>query len=168
MIGLFLTGVLIICGSLFINRNKWVNYSLVALFVILLWILGIYEYQNQNLQQFIFFKSDSLSLLLLLALCFVSVPVLFHAYRYIEAHNVDETPHSRGLFFAAMVLLISACGVAYLSNHIAVTWIFVEITTLSASALIYHHRNIRALEGVWKYVFICAISITFIISESFS
>jgi hydrogenase-4 component F len=51
---------------------------------------------------------------------------------------------------------------AYLSNHIAVTWIFVEITTLSASALIYHHRNIRALEGVWKYVFICAISITFV------
>ena len=51
---------------------------------------------------------------------------------------------------------------SYLSNHIAVTWIFVEITTLSASALIYHHRNIRALEGVWKYVFICAISITFI------
>ena len=61
-----------------------------------------------------------------------------------------------------MVLLISACSVVYLSGHIAVTWIFIEITTLSASALIYHHRNLRALEGVWKYVFICAISITFV------
>jgi len=61
-----------------------------------------------------------------------------------------------------MVMLISACSMAYISNHIAVTWIFVEITTLSASALIYHHRNIRALEGVWKYVFICALSISFI------
>jgi len=59
-------------------------------------------------------------------------------------------------------MLITAIGVAYLSNHIAVTWIFVEITTLSASALIYHHRNERSLEGTWKYVFICAISITLI------
>ena len=30
------------------------------------------------------------------------------------------------------------------------------------SALIYHHRNKLALEGTWKYVFICAISITFV------
>ncbi len=162
MLGIFLIGTLIISSLLFFNKNKWVNYSLVGLFVVILWIFGIYEYQHQNLTQFIFFKSDSLGLLLLLALCFIAAPVLFHAFRYIEAHNVDETPHSRGLFFAAMVLLIAACCAAYLSNHIAVTWFFVEITTLSASALIYHHRNIRALEGVWKYVFICAISITFI------
>ena len=51
---------------------------------------------------------------------------------------------------------------AYLSNHIAVTWIFVELTTLSASAFIYHRRNNRSLEGTWKYVFVCAISITLI------
>jgi hydrogenase-4 component F len=49
-----------------------------------------------------------------------------------------------------------------MANHIAVIWIFTELTTLSASALIYHHRNKLALEGVWKYVFICAISITFV------
>ncbi|BBE19115.1 hydrogenase-4 component F [Aquipluma nitroreducens] len=60
------------------------------------------------------------------------------------------------------MLLISAISAGYLSNHIAVTWIFTEITTLSASALIYHHRNKLALEGTWKYVFICAISITFV------
>jgi len=36
------------------------------------------------------------------------------------------------------------------------------MTTLSASMLIYHHRNKLALEGTWKYVFICAISITFV------
>jgi hydrogenase-4 component F len=162
MIGIFLIGVLIISVWLYFNRNTFVNYSLVSLFIALLWGLGIYESQNMNLTQLVFFKTDSLGLLLLLTLCVVAVPAIFHGYRYIEKHNTDETPRSRGLFFAAMVLLISACSVAYLSNHIAVTWIFVEITTLSASALIYHHRNIRALEGVWKYVFICAISITFI------
>jgi Formate hydrogenlyase subunit 3/Multisubunit Na+/H+ antiporter, MnhD subunit len=162
MIGIFLIGVLTISLGLFLNRNKFVNYTLVSIFVGLLWTLGVYEYLHLNSTELTFFTTDSLGLILLLVLCFISGPVLFHGYRYIEKHTETETPRTRGLFFAAMVLLISACGIAYLSNHIAVTWIFVEITTLSASALIYHHRNIRALEGVWKYVFICAISITFI------
>ena len=162
MIVLFLIGTILICCGLFFNRSRLVNYLLVSLYVVMLWGLGVYECFHLNQTEFVFFRTDPLGLLLLLVLCLVAAPALFHSYRYLEKHNTDETPHSRGLFFGAMVLLISACSVAYLSNHIAVTWIFVEITTLSASALIYHHRNIRALEGVWKYVFICAISITFI------
>jgi hydrogenase-4 component F len=61
-----------------------------------------------------------------------------------------------------LVLLITSISAAYLANNIAVIWIFTELTTLSASALIYHHRNKLALEGTWKYLFICAISITFV------
>jgi hydrogenase-4 component F len=160
MIIIFLIGTLIISGWLFINRNTFVNYSLLIVYLVFLWVLGIYEYQHLNVIEFNFFKPDSLGILMLMALCVVSIPAFFHGYRYIATH--EGSAKSRGLFFASMVFLITACGIAYLSNHIAVTWIFVELTTLSASALIYHHRNIRALEGVWKYVFICAISITFI------
>lgn len=162
MIGIFLTGAFIISGALFLNRNIVVNYALLLVYVVLLCSFGFFEYHSINVRELEFFKPDALGILLLTALCIVSIPVIFHGYRYIEKHNVDETPGSRGLFFSAMVMLISACSVVYLSGHIAVTWIFVEITTLSASALIYHHRNLRALEGVWKYVFICAISITFV------
>ena len=162
MIGIFLTGAFIISGWLYFNRNIFVNYALLLIFIGFLSVFVFFEYHHINIREMEFFKPDALAILLLTALCIVSVPVIFHGYRYIEKHNVDETPKSRGLFFGSMVLLISACSVVYLSGHIAVTWIFVEITTLSASALIYHHRNIRALEGVWKYVFICAISITFV------
>lgn len=162
MIVLFLIAAILISCGLFINRSRWVNYLLVSLYLVLLWGFGVYECFHLNQTEYGFFKSDSLGLLLLLALCVIAVPALFHSSRYLEVHNIDETPHSKGLFFGAMTLLITACSMAYLSNHIAVTWIFVEITTLSASTLIYHHRNLRALEGVWKYVFICALSITFI------
>ncbi len=162
MIGIFLIGALIIGGSLFFNRNKFINYSLLGIFLALLLTFGFYEYFNLNRVELGFFKSDAIGVLLLVSLCVIAVPVIIHGYRYIEKHNVDETPQSRGIFFGAMVFLISACSIVYLSSHIAVSWIFIEITTLSASALIYHHRNIRALEGVWKYVFICTISITFV------
>jgi hydrogenase-4 component F len=147
---------------LYLNKKAIVNYALLCVYIVLLVSFCIYEYRHINIPEYELFKPDALAVLLLMALCVVATAVIFHGYRYIEKHNVDETPKSRGLFFGSMVILISACCMAYLSDHIAVTWIFVEITTLSASALIYHHRNIRALEGVWKYVFICAISITFI------
>jgi hydrogenase-4 component F len=160
MIGTFLAGTALIGLVLYFNKNTIVNYALVILYCILLCTLGVYEYQNLDQRQLEFFKPDALAVLLLITLCIVSLPAFYHAYRYIATH--DETPRSRGLFFAAMVVLISAVAMAYLSNNIAVAWIFVEITTLSASVLIYHHRNLKALEGVWKYVFICAISITFI------
>jgi len=162
MIGIFLTGAFLISGWLFFNRNKFINYALLFIFMAMLVVFSVVEYNNLNIVELQFFKPDALGVLLLVALSIVSIAVIIHGYRYIEKHNVDETPKSRGVFFGAMVLLITACSVVYLSGHIAVTWIFIEITTLSASALIYHHRNLRALEGVWKYVFICAISITFV------
>ena len=67
-----------------------------------------------------------------------------------------------GMYFAAMVMLIASISAAYLSNHMGITWVFVEITTLSASALIYHRRSKLTLEGTWKYIFICSISITLV------
>ena len=162
MIGIFLAGAFAISLGLFFNRNKLVNYALLFVFSALLVVFSIYEYNHINVVELEFFKPDAIGVLLLFALTIVSIPVIIHGYRYIETHNVDETAKSRAVFFGAMVSLISACSIVLLSGHIAVTWIFIEITTLSASALIYHHRNLRALEGVWKYVFICAISITFV------
>ena len=162
MIGIFLTVAFIIGGCLFFNRNMLINYTLLVFFMALLVVFSIVEFNHLNIKELQFFKPDALGVLLLMALSIVSIPIIIHGARYIEVHNIDETPKSRGMFFGSMIILISACSVVYLSGHIAVTWIFVEITTLSASALIYHHRNLRALEGVWKYVFICAISITFV------
>ncbi len=162
MIGIFLTGAFVISGWLLLNRNIFINYTLLVIYMALLVVFGVFEFNHLNINEFEFLRPDALGVLLLSALCIVAIPVIIHGYRYIEIHNIDETPKSRGLFFGSMVMLISACSVVYLSGHIAVTWIFIEITTLSASALIYHHRNLRALEGVWKYVFICAISITFV------
>jgi hydrogenase-4 component F len=50
---------------------------------------------------------------------------------------------------------------AFLSSHIAGTWIFVELTTFAATVLIYHERTEYAIEAAWKYLFVCSIAITF-------
>lgn len=160
MIGIYLFIAFIISGVLFFNRNTILNNVLLIAFLALQIFFTVYEYQHLNIVELQYFKPDALGILLLATLSIVAIPALYHSYVYIAIHH--ENPRARGIYYSAMVMLITAIGAAYLSNHIAVTWIFVEITTLSASALIYHHRNERSLEGTWKYVFICAISVTFI------
>jgi hydrogenase-4 component F len=161
MTGIYLTGGILIAGLLFANRNVIINNLLIILFGLLQTVFTIYQCSNYRGTELEYFTSDSLGLLFLITLTVVSLPALMHSYLYIK-RSPETSHHSRSIYFAALVLLITSISAAYLANHIAVVWIFTELTTLSASALIYHHRNKLALEGTWKYVFICAISITFV------
>jgi hydrogenase-4 component F len=160
MILIYLISAFAIAGILFANRNTVVNNIMIVLFGVLQTTFAIYACYHYKNTSFEYFTFDSLGLLLLLALSIVTIPALFHSYLYIIRHN--ETPQSRAIYYSAIVVLLTAVSAAYLANHIAVIWIFTELTTLAASMLIYHHRNKLALEGTWKYVFICAISITFV------
>lgn len=161
MTAIYLIGSIIISVILFFNRNRIINYLLVSLFAMLQWIFTAYEYYHRGMPEFFdLFTPDALGILLLITLSIIAIPAYYHSYIYFLNNN--DNPRERGIYFAAMTMLIAAIGAAYLSNHIAVTWIFVELTTLSASALIYHRRNNRTLEGTWKYIFVCSISITFV------
>ena len=160
MIGIYLIGALSIALALFLNKNKTLTFVLLGLFLILQGALTIHAYSNFHSTEWSYFTYDSLAVLLLFTLGIITIPAIIHSHIYLEDQPAPLS--ARSIYYASIVLLISAISAGYLSNHIAVTWIFTEITTLSASALIYHHRNKLALEGTWKYVFICAISITFV------
>jgi hydrogenase-4 component F len=160
MVVIYLLGSVAIVLSLFFSRGKHFVYSLLGLFLVWQTWFTAQVCIHSGTVDSVYFTFDSLGIILLVTLSIISIPAALHSYIYIENHF--EPPRSRSLYLASLILLIMAISAGYLSNHIAVTWIFTEITTLSASALIYHHRNKLALEGTWKYVFICAISITFI------
>jgi hydrogenase-4 component F len=157
---IYLIFAFLIAVLIFLNRKTVLNYVLVILFGILQSGFAIYACFNYKNTVLVYFSFDSLGLLLLVTLSIITIAALFHSYLYIKRHN--ETPQSRAIYFAAIVVLLTSVSVAYLANHIAIIWIFTELTTLAASMLIYHHRNKLSLEGTWKYVFICAISITFV------
>jgi len=156
----YLIAAYLTSGLIFVNRKRNLNYALLIFFAILQWSFTVYSCFHHKSTGLWYFTADSLGLLLLITLSIISIPAFYHSCLYIKRH--DETPQSRSIYFASMLTLITSITAAYLANHIAVIWIFAELTTLSASALIYHHRNKLALEGTWKYVFICAISITFV------
>ena len=160
MIGIYLIAAFSIALTLFLSRNKAITFILLGIFMILQAALTVHAYLNIHSTELSYFTYDSLAVLLLLTLTIIAIPAIFHSHIYLQ--DQPAPMQSRAIYYAALVLLVTAISAGYLANHIAVIWIFTEITTLSASALIYHHRNKLALEGTWKYVFICAISITFV------
>jgi hydrogenase-4 component F len=160
MTGIYLAGAFTISGLIFFNRKRLFNYLLVVAFLVLQIGFTIYEYLHINTTELRYFSADSLGILLLITLTIISIPAIYHSYVYLGSKQ--DNPKHTAIYFASIIALLTSLSAAYLSNHIAVTWIFVELTTLCASALIYHRRNNRSLEGTWKYVFVCAISITLV------
>ena len=160
MTGIYLVLAFMIGGLLFFSKRRVLLYLLVTCFLLLQIGFTVYAYLHIDATELYYFSTDALGILLLSALTIISIPALYHGYVYISKNK--ENPRHRAIYFGATVVLLTSISAAYLSNHIAVTWIFVELTTLSASALIYHRRNNRSLEGTWKYVFVCAISITLV------
>lgn len=160
MIGVYLLVVVILSLSLFFARDRKLSYVFVWCFILLQWVFTVYEYNHKNQTDLEYFTSDPLGLIFLGILSIVCVPAFYHSY--VLFNKERNIPRERGIYYAAMVVLIASLSAGYLSNHIGVTWIFVELTTLSASALIYHRRNTRTLEATWKYIFVCSISITLV------
>ncbi len=160
MIGNYLIGALVISILLFFNRSKALNYLLIGIFIVLQCWLTIYEYNHKDIQELGYFTPDALAIIFLFTLSIIAIAAFWYSYIYFN--NEKEIPRERSIYFAAMVILLTALSAAYLADNIAITWIFVEITTLSSSALIYHRRDVRTLEGTWKYLFVCSISITFV------
>ncbi len=104
--------------------------TLISLFLVVQTAFTVYACMHYNETTANYFTFDSLGLIMLITASIISIPSVFHSYVYIE-ESEEATPRSRATYFGALSLLITAVSAAYLANHIAVVWIFTEITTLS-------------------------------------
>lgn len=102
-----------------------------------------------------FFTFDAAGTLFYLLLVVVSTFAFFHSEAYLRECSL----HQMRLYSALLMLLTTAIAGAYFSDNLAVTWIFLEATTLCAAGIIYHRRTPQALEAAWKYVFVCSTGI---------
>ncbi|MFI3331173.1 MAG: proton-conducting transporter membrane subunit [Rikenellaceae bacterium] len=101
------------------------------------------------------FTFDSVGVLFFSLLSVVSVYVCVHAAHYIEEKNL----RAYKIYNALIIALCTAIGGVYFANHLAVTWIFLELTSICTAALIYFRGNKQALEATWKYIFVCSLGI---------
>ncbi len=150
----------IIILSIFLIRNKKSDSILSITYLCLQWGFTIYEYFNLNNEQLEYFTPDAIGVILLFVLSTIATTSYYYSLIYFR-HKVTP-PKVRSIYFVALFSLITSLACAYLSNHIAIMWIFAELTTLSSAILIYHNRTHKSLEATWKYLFISSVSIALI------
>lgn len=90
--------------------------------------------------------------------CLMAAMGTLTAWRSERYLDVESVRHAKIYYVSLIALSVALTGV-YFANNIAVTWIFLEATTLAAAGLTYHRRTPRALEATWKYIFVSSVGI---------
>ncbi|MGK5095406.1 proton-conducting transporter membrane subunit [Deltaproteobacteria bacterium TL4] len=102
------------------------------------------------------FRLDDVNLLFLTVLSFAFFAVALFSVDFLR--QFERGPHTK-IFVANLCFSLLCASVALTSNHIGLTWVFIEGTTLTLATSIAYYRNEHALEGAWKYIFICSVGI---------
>lgn len=157
---IYLIAAVVLGLGQFVVRNKSISHFISALAIMLQWAFTAYAFIAKGETEFEYFRFDGLGLVMLATLSLVATAAFCHSNHYLVGEG--DNSRLRAQYFGAMQFLTMALTMATISVHLAMTWIFVEITTLSASALIFYRRNSGSIEATWKYVFACSISLVFV------
>ncbi|MGN0010426.1 MAG: proton-conducting transporter membrane subunit [Marinilabiliaceae bacterium] len=162
ILSVYIVFAIVLGGLQLVNRRKALAKALVALFVLGQWALTAYALLGPSTPSSEFFSVDALAKLLTLVVSIISSAAFCHSNGYIVQNEQDKDAKVRAQSYGAMTILTMALTMAGVSAHLAVTWIFIEITTLCASALIFYRRTQNSIEATWKYVFACSISLVLV------
>ncbi|MFA5478022.1 MAG: proton-conducting transporter membrane subunit [Bacteroidales bacterium] len=155
----FIFIILSIAISLSIYLVKKASYTKAISSVFLLSVLMIAGYAYLHLEESssVYYRFDSLSVLLAFVLGILSLATFYHSRLYLKRHNFSVKQEAG--YYSSLIMLITAMLSAYFSDNIAVLWISIETTTLFVSILIFHERTKEALEAAWKYLFVSSVGV---------
>ena len=103
------------------------------------------------------FRTDTLAVLFHTLMTAVLGFALIHSSSYLKAENV--TTRSYKAYYTLLMLLAVAITCVYYSDNLAMTWVFLELTTICSAGIIYHREFKQSLEATWKYIFVCSTGI---------
>ena len=103
-----------------------------------------------------YFGIDSISQMFLSLLVIMLFFTIYHSFIYLR--NENNIWRSRK-YYTGLILLVYCISGIYLSQHHIISWLFVELSTLAVSMLVYHQRTQKAIEATWKYLFLCSTGV---------
>ena len=103
------------------------------------------------------FRTDTIAVLFHILMTAVLGFTLIHSSSYLKAESV--TTRSYKAYYTLLMLLAVAITCVYYSDNLAITWVFLELTTICSAGIIYHREFKLSLEATWKYVFVCSTGI---------
>ena len=156
MIAYLIASILIASAAFLVRRERQLFqigllfYAVQAGFAGMILAGGLYGTESTG-----WFRFDTAGTLFYVLLCIVSAFAYFHSEAYLRDNDLSQTR----TYSALVMLLTTAITGAYFASNLAVTWIFLEATTLCSAGIIYHRRTAQTLEAAWKYVFVCSTGI---------
>ena len=103
------------------------------------------------------FRADTLAVVFHLLLTVVLGFSLLFSSSYLKAENVSTNSYKTS--YTLLMLLSVAITCVYYSHNVAMTWVFLEATTICSAGIIYHREFKQSLEATWKYIFVCSTGI---------
>ncbi len=159
MLLIFLISSILISAAIYFIRNRFVLMFMSALFMISISAIGVYSYFNIDKGDSVYFKFDSISVILTFIMVILSIATFYHSRLYISRN--DFSKKSISIYYATFILLTVSMTMAYFAENLVVMWVSIEASTLLVSILTFHERTKEALEATWKYLFISSLGIAF-------
>ena len=103
------------------------------------------------------FRADTLAVVFHLLLTLVLGFSLLFSSSYLKAEGVSTNSYKT--YYTLLMLLSVAITCVYYSHNVAMTWVFLEATTICSAGIIYHREFKQSLEATWKYIFVCSTGI---------
>lgn len=157
MMILFIILSILLSASIFLIHKNIVSALLSVIYLILLIFIGSYSFLHINAIENVYFKYDSLGVLLSFVLTILSFATFSHSKLYLQRHHFTEKQNAH--YFSFLIMLITAMISAYFSNNMAILWVSIEATTVFVSLLINFEKTKISLEAAWKYLFVSSIGV---------
>ncbi len=103
------------------------------------------------------FRADTLAVLFHILMTLVLGFTLIHSSSYLKAEDISIRSYKA--YYTLLMLLAVAISCVYYSDNLAMTWVFLEATTICSAGIIYHREFSQSLEATWKYIFVCSTGI---------
>ncbi|ABR56519.1 NADH dehydrogenase (quinone) [Methanococcus aeolicus Nankai-3] len=120
------------------------------------------------LKNYIFITPLGKIVLGIISLLFLMVS--YYSIDYFKNSNYE----SEHIYSSMLLFFVSAMSLTAISDHIILTWIAIEATTISSAPLIFLHKTRDSVMATWKYIITCSVGISlallgsFIILQSFT
>lgn len=158
MLTYLITSVILAILPLVVRTERLTN--LIAALFFLVQVAGIalvFYFDRVDGVLLSIFRADSMALLFHTLMTVVLGFALIHSSSYLKAEGISTRSYKA--YYTLLMLLAVAITCVYYSDNIAMTWVFLELTTICSAGIIYHREFKQSLEATWKYVFVCSTGI---------
>lgn len=150
--------VLLAVAPLVLRSERATNYvATLFLTVQVAAIAAILHLGLVNETMLTIFRADTTALLFHILMTAVLAFALIHSSSYLKAERVSTRSYK--VYYTLLMLLSVAITCVYYSSNLAMTWVFLEATTICSAGIIYHREFKQSLEATWKYIFVCSTGI---------